>query len=89
VQFGSELPAHFAEQSVVHLAPQSAEQSKLPGLTLHWVTQLSVQTCTSVGTIWTVHCGAHSVKICRAQESCMLNGVQRVWQVRPGGSTWQ
>jgi hypothetical protein len=62
-QLASELPEHLLEQSAVHLAPQSTEQSKLPGFTLHWVVQLSVQTCISVGTTWTVHWGAHSVKI--------------------------
>jgi hypothetical protein len=78
VQLASVLPVHLAEQSAVHLTPQSAEQSKLPGFTLHWVVQVSAHTWTSVGTTWTVHWGAHSVKSCRAHETCMLSGVQRV-----------
>ena len=75
---GSEEAAHLAEQSPVHLAPQDAWQSKLTGLTLHWVTHWSAQTCTSVGLTVSVHCGLHSVKSWRAQETCMLSGVHRV-----------
>ena len=85
----SALTAHLAEQSAEQLAPHSAEQLKLPGLTSHLGAQVVTQAWTSVGTTEIVHWGAHVVNSCFAHDTCMLSGVQRVWQLSPGGSTWQ
>jgi hypothetical protein len=56
----SALAVHLVEQSALHLAPQSTEQLKLPGVPVHWGVQVSTQTWTSVGWTETVHWGAHT-----------------------------